>query len=102
MEGWLVGLSNPSATDAVYPARVHHLGVGELYYLIRPPSDVRFAKVLAEATDSIYVRPFTEPPELRWWTDPGVPMVWMEPQPGDHDTIGHATPRAGGDALLHR
>ena len=51
--------------------------------MTHPKDEVLFVKVLSAGDDMVYLRGFTEPPGLRWWTEPGVPSLQIEPAEGE-------------------
>jgi hypothetical protein len=86
---------------------MEHFGMGELYYLTRASGDVRFVKILNEGGDPVYIRGFIDPPSLRWWTDPGIPLLQIEPAGNDRSgdemrviETSHAELRGWGPVFL--
>lgn len=59
--------------------------MGDLYVLGRPDVPAKFVKVLGAGPNRLLLRPYSEPPNLRWWLEPGVPTLIIEPQATDRE-----------------
>lgn len=58
--------------------------MGDLF-VVGQSAPVRFFKVLGAGPSTLFLRPYSKPPDIRWRPEPGFPDLIIEPQPTDRE-----------------